>query len=201
VESRWVRLLRGSSTAVLAVVVAAFSHVAGGGAAPGVLGVGLALVFAVPLGVVLAGKTVSLVRLSIAVVFAQAAFHLLFSLGGGTAGVSATGGGHHDHAALMLSAEGTSGSAGMHHGSSMWLAHGVAAVVTVFGIWFGERAFWGLVELARTGVTGVVVAVALASATAPVVVRQHVAAVARLVPHDLGVARATQPRRGPPVLA
>ncbi|NRD27992.1 hypothetical protein [Frigoribacterium sp. VKM Ac-2836] len=203
--SRWSRLLRGSLTTVLALTVAAFSHVAGGGSAPGALGIGLALAFALPLAVAVTGKKLSAVRLSIAVAFAQLAFHTLFSLGASTTAVTAIGGGHHGHDALVLSsgdAAGMAGMAGMHAGPSMWIAHGVAAVATVVGIWFGERTVRALAELAREGVSAVVCALGLVLALVvkPVKLRAVVARAARLVPHDSGLAWSTQPHRGPPAV-
>jgi len=206
VGSRWSRLVRGSLTTVLALTVAAFSHVAGGGSAPGALGTGLALAFALPLAVAMTGTRLSAVRLSIAVTFAQLAFHTLFSLGAGTTAVTATGGGHHGHDALVLSSDdaaGMAGMAGMHAGPSMWIAHGVAAVATIVGIWFGERAVRALADLARQGVSAVACALGLVLVLVaePVKLRAVVAQAARLVPHDSGLARSTQPHRGPPAVA
>ncbi|GGF13162.1 hypothetical protein GCM10011399_03830 [Subtercola lobariae] len=91
-SSRWARVLRGLTAAFVAVFVAGFSHVVGGGEAPGTVGVALALAFSAVVCVALAGKTLSLVRLAIAVAFSQLAFHLLFSVGAG-AGVGASSGG------------------------------------------------------------------------------------------------------------
>ncbi|MBF4599326.1 hypothetical protein ITJ55_00720 [Frigoribacterium sp. VKM Ac-1396] len=152
------------------------------------------------------GKKLSAVRLSIAVAFAQLAFHTLFSVGASTSAVTATGGGHHGHDALILSsgdASGMAGMAGMHAGPSMWIAHGVAAVATVVGIWFGERTLRVLADLAREGVSAVVCALGLVLVLVaePVQLRAVVARVARLVPHDSGLAWSTQPHRGPPAVA
>ena len=205
-RSRWSRLLRGLLTTILALTVAAFSHVAGGGSAPGVLGTGLALAFALPLAVAVTGKKLSAVRLSIAVTFAQLAFHTLFSLGSSASAVTATGGGHHSHDALVLSssdATSMAGMAGMHSGPSMWIAHGTAAVVTIIGIWFGERTVRALADLARNGISVVVYALGfmLALVAEPVQLRAVVAHLARLVPHDSGIAWSAQPHRGPPAVA
>ena len=205
-RSRWSRLLRGLLTTILALTVAAFSHVAGGGSAPGVLGTGLALAFALPLAVAVTGKKLSAVRLSIAVTFAQLAFHTLFSLGSSSSAVTATGGGHHSHDALVLSSSDTAsmaGMAGMHSGPSMWIAHGTAAVVTIIGIWFGERTVRALADLARNGVSAVVYALGfvLALVAEPVQLRTVVAHSARLVPHDSGIVWSAQPHRGPPAVA
>ncbi|NRD24986.1 hypothetical protein [Frigoribacterium sp. VKM Ac-2836] len=201
--SRWSRLLRGSLTTVLALTVAAFSHVAGGGSAPGVLGTGLALAFALPLAVALTGTKLSAVRLSLAVTFAQLAFHTLFSLGASTTAVTATGGGHHGRDALVLTTGDAAAMAGMHAGPSMWLAHGVAAVATVVGIWFAERTVRSLADLAREGISAVghALGVVLVLVAEPVTLRTVVAPAARLVLHDSGLAWSTQPDRGPPTVA
>jgi len=205
VQSRWGRLARGSSATLAAVTVAAFSHVAGGGSSPGVLGVVLAIGLSLPLGVALAGRGPSLVRLSIVVAVSQAAFHLLFSLGGGGAArIALAGGGHHAHEALVLAAD-TSTSSGtmpaMHHGGAMWIAHAAAALVTVVGLWRGERAVRAALGLADRALLTVVSATGIATTTAPPIVRHLVPRVARIVPHALRAAATAQPLRGPPVSA
>ncbi|MFZ2964070.1 MAG: hypothetical protein WA006_05235, partial [Rhodoglobus sp.] len=81
--TRWARFVRGWVTAGFAVFVAAFAHVAAGGHAPDWLAVAVSLAFAGILCVPLAGKTLSLTRLTISVAGAQAVFHTLFALSGG----------------------------------------------------------------------------------------------------------------------
>ena len=204
-QSRWGRLARGSSATLAAVTLAAFSHVAGGGSSPGVLGVVLAIGLSLPLSVALAGRGPSLVRLSIVVAVSQAAFHLLFSLGGGGAArVDVSGGGHHAHEALVLAAD-TSMSSGtmpaMHHGGAMWIAHAAAALVTVVGLWRGERAVRAAVGLADQVLLTVITVSGIAATTAPQIVRHLVPRVARIVPHALRAAAPAQPLRGPPLPA
>jgi len=205
VQSRWRRLARGSSATLVAVTLAAFSHVAGGGSSPGVLGVVLAIALSMPLGVALAGRGPSLVRLSIVVAVSQAAFHLLFSLGGGGAArVAVTGGGHHAHETLVLVAD-TSMAAGampaMHHGGVMWIAHAAAWLVTVVGLWRGERAVRAAICLADRALLIVISATGIAVTTAPRIARHLVPRVARIVPHALRAAAPAQPLRGPPLAA
>lgn len=204
-QSRWGRLARGSSATLAAVTLAAFSHVAGGGSSPGVLGVVLAIGLSLPLSVALAGRGPSLVRLSIVVAVSQAAFHLLFSLGGGGAArVDVSGGGHHAHETMVLAAD-TSMSSGtipaMHHGGAMWIAHAAAALVTVVGLWRGERAVRAAVGLADQVLLTVITVSGIAATTAPQIVRHLVPRVARIVPHALRAAVPAQPLRGPPLPA
>ncbi|MCU1481117.1 MAG: hypothetical protein JWQ19_1903 [Subtercola sp.] len=139
-SSRAARTLRGLTAAGVAVFVAALSHALGGGDAPGGIGVVLALAFSAVVCVALAGRTLSLVRLSLAVGFSQLAFHLLFSVGGGGASTAAgagagAGSGAADALQRMSAMSGMSGmgAAGMSHGTSLLslpadtaLAHAVA---------------------------------------------------------------------------
>ncbi|UFS57826.1 hypothetical protein [Subtercola endophyticus] len=126
-SSRAARTLRGLTAAGVAVFVAALSHALGGGEAPGGIGVVLALAFSAVVCVALAGKTLSLVRLSLAVGFSQLAFHLLFSIGAGggssvtAAGASGGGSGAADALQSMSGMSGMSGmgAAGMSHGTSL----------------------------------------------------------------------------------
>ena len=141
-DARRMRFHRGWLTAGLSVVVAAFSHVAGGGAEPGLLGVGLALAFALPVCVALAGRRVSTPRLAASVVLSQFAFHVLFSLGStATTGLGASGG---HHSPLILTVRAAAGATAAPEAamstSAMWLAHALAAVVTVAAMVRGHRA-------------------------------------------------------------
>ncbi|KQO84220.1 hypothetical protein ASF17_01405 [Frigoribacterium sp. Leaf263] len=140
-HDRRMRFLRGGLTAGLSVVVAAFSHAAGGGAEPGLLGVILSMAFALPVCVGLAGRRVSMPRVAVSVVLSQLAFHVLFTLGSTEPAGAVASGGH--HSPLIVSAASASGSAatGMAMGhAAMWLAHAVAAAVTLAGMAWGRRA-------------------------------------------------------------
>ncbi|MEF2978740.1 hypothetical protein [Subtercola sp. YIM 133946] len=179
-SSRAARTLRGLGAAGVAVFVAAFSHVAGGGSAPGSVGLLLALAFSAVVCVLLAGKTLSLLRLSIGVGLSQLALHLLFSVGTpvggigaratGMAGMTGTanttsmpgmgsmgsmghGSGAPDLLALLLN--GGTATQGAGHALSavdcswMWLAHLVAALVTVWALRRGEQSIVSVIESAR----------------------------------------------------
>ncbi|CAN5157027.1 hypothetical protein BH09ACT3_BH09ACT3_16310 [soil metagenome] len=143
-SSRAARLARGAAAASIALFVAACSHALAGGALPNVAGLALVVVFSVLVSVLLTGKRMSLPRLIVSVALSQALFHGAFSLLGaaGGAGVAPTGGHAHSMAFVPTA---TAGAAADDAG--MWLAHLVAAVVTVLALRFGERAFWGLFGL------------------------------------------------------
>lgn len=195
------RFARGWLVAGASTLVAAFSHVAGGGMQPGVLGVVLALAVAVPVSIALAGVHLSTVRLAAAVALSQVAFHLLFSLGASGDGGASASGGH--HATLVISTVTQATVSGGGHvamvmgGPAMWLAHAVAAVVTIAALRRGEGAVWALVRLA---VRGLVVARLLTAGHLPDssgVARPPRAAGARPLPPGRRHLTA-RPRRGPP---
>ncbi|MBD8538442.1 hypothetical protein [Frigoribacterium sp. CFBP 8751] len=195
------RFARGWLTAGASTLVAAFSHVAGGGMQPGVLGVVLALAVAVPVSIALAGVHLSTVRLAVAVALSQVAFHLLFSLGAeGVGGASATGG---HHAALVISTatdgsvSGTVAGAMVMGGPTMWLAHALAAVVTIVALRRGEGAAWAIVRLAVRGLTVARLLTAGHRPEVPVVRRPSTPTGVR--PRPPGRRHLTaRPRRGPP---
>lgn len=195
------RFARGWLTAGVSTLVAAFSHVAGGGMQPGVLGVVLALAVAVPVSIALAGKHLSTARLTVAVALSQVAFHLLFSLGAeGGVGASAEGG---HHSALVIStvadgsASGAVGGAMVMGGPTMWLAHALAAVITIVALRRGEGAAWVLVLLAVCGVTVARLLTAGHRPEVPVLRRPPTPTGVR--PRPPGQRHLTaRPRRGPP---
>ncbi|OII22442.1 hypothetical protein [Frigoribacterium sp. MCBA15_019] len=195
------RFARGWLTAGASTLVAAFSHVAGGGMQPGVLGVVLALAVAVPVSIALAGVHLSTVRLAVAVALSQVAFHLLFSLGAeGGGGASATGG-HHSALVISTAADGSvSGAvagAMVMGGPAMWLAHALAAVITIVALRRGEGAAWALVRLAVRGLAVARLLTAGHRPEVPVVRRPQTPTDVR--PRPPGRRHLTaRPRRGPP---
>ncbi|MBC7442363.1 MAG: hypothetical protein H7311_07555 [Ramlibacter sp.] len=201
--TRWARFVRGWVTASVAVFVAALSHVAAGGNAPGLLSAGLALAFAGMASVLLAGRGLSLPRLSLSVGLSQLLLHALFGLGG-TSGVTITGG--HHHGALTLSADAGAPplmSAGglMPDSTWMWVGHGLAALLTIVALHRGEKTFWALLEDAANHL-----ALVRIPHLAPVRVHSDAATVRPgfgrvFVPADLGVLLGSVLRRGPPARA
>jgi hypothetical protein len=147
---RAARLLRGALLGTVATLLAAMSHVTGGGPAPSGLALVLAAVFATAVGTIAvgraaAGRPVGLARTTIAVGVAQLAFHLGFSLLGTGAAVSTSG--THHHALFAIAADPASAVA--QGGAAMWLAHLSAAVLTVLYLRHLERRLWAV--LARLG--------------------------------------------------
>ena len=143
--TRAARAARGTVAAAVSLFVALCSHALAGGGMPGLAGIALCAAFATLACIALAGRRLSLPRLSVSVVASQFLFHALFSEFAPSSGgpvVPAMPGMH-------AVAEG----AGIHataHASMpawMWLAHSIAAVVTIAALRYGERAFWAVVTL------------------------------------------------------
>lgn len=148
--SRAARIARGFSGAALATVFAAASHALGGGRVTTVAVVAT-IVLALPICVALAGRVASLWRLAVAVGASQFLFHWSFwalgapalASGSAPASESAAGGGavvspHAAHlgafaATFDLAATGAADAA-------MWIAHGVAAILTIALLHRGEQA-------------------------------------------------------------
>lgn len=145
---RGARAARGVSVALFATFVALMSHVAGGGQPPGWLGVLAPFVLATTVSTVLAGHRLSLWRLGSSVAASQLLFHALFSLGAPDGSRFFHGNGHHQAASIATAAfAGT--PTHVHGASGMWIAHAIAAFITVAGIYVGERS----VILAAAAVT------------------------------------------------
>ncbi len=218
-STRSARALRGALAAIVSTFVALLSHVAGGGEVPGLLGILVPLVLATAVCVPLAGRRLSVIRVSASVIASQVMFHALFVLGsaGNASASSATGGaGHTGHvghggqgasvAPLLIatppggiSAGGIPAGAPAHAHATMWAAHALAAVVTILAVYQGER----VVRRLRT------LAVALVRVLLPVVSAIPVpsSAAARTIvdtvslPRSLSVYPATRSHRGPPALS
>ena len=141
--SRRIPLIRGFVGASVATFVALASHVWVGGAMPGMLGIAVPWMLSLTLSTLLAGRRLSLMRLSAAVTASQLLFHALFVLGEFTP----TGGFRphvHGAGALVLTGEATL----VPQDAGMWLAHGAAAVVTIALLHRGERVLHALLAVA-----------------------------------------------------
>jgi len=139
-HTRAMRVLRGSAAAGFATFTAALSHVLAGGVAPSFFGIAVSLIIAITLCTLLAGRTVSLIRLSVAMLASQAMYHTLFSSMLAPAGIA-----HHDMSAMAFTFTSNSASAD----SVMSLSHVAAAAVTIVMFRYAEGAFWGLLTTAR----------------------------------------------------
>ena len=199
--SRWARFGRGWLTASVAVFVAALSHMAAGGNAPGLLSVALALAFAGIASVLLAGKSLSLLRLSLSVGISQLLLHVLFGLGGASS-VTITSASHHGAVTLAdAAAPQLMHPAGALAGGWMWVAHALAAVVTIAALRRGEKTFWALLEETTNRVVAVLI-----ERLAPACIGADAATVRPafrrvFVLADLGVLLSSVLRRGPPLRA
>lgn len=187
------RALRGFTAAGVATFAALFGHVAGGGTAPGWLGVLVPLVLSLPITVLLAGRRLSLLRLTLSVGASQLLFHLLFVLGSPRQLVG-SGPGHHHGAVSLVFADGAPVALG--GDVAMSAGHLLGALVTIAALHRGERALAAILDLTRRALDRVRPGLAApAPARAPRAVPAHVAPPARL---PLGVLVAAIPHRGPP---
>lgn len=130
---RHVRTLRGAAAAWVATIVAATSHTLAGGGAPAPVLVGVVGVLAWPVGIALVGRRLSVWHLGAAVIASQVLFHLAFAISAGADPAAATGHLHH----LALSGGGLAAVAAPD--APMLLAHALAAVATLSGLYGGER--------------------------------------------------------------
>lgn len=186
--------LRGAAWSSIATLVAATSHTVAGGPAPAMLLVVAMAVLLTPVTAVLAGARPGLGRLAAAVAVGQAAFHAVFQLLGAPTGQGAAIGGPHAHhgAALLLRSAAVDAGARTED-AGMYLAHAVAAALTVALLWRGEQA---VRAIARATVS------LLRRARAPrlpVSARPPRAVAATPPPAAASALLSAAPRRGPPV--
>ncbi|CAD5138843.1 MULTISPECIES: hypothetical protein [unclassified Microbacterium] len=134
--SRQLRFLRAAAVSAIATLLAAVSHTLAGGAAPHPLLIAAVAVLFVPLSAAVAGGRPSRARVAVAVLLAQAAFHLLFQLlGAPTAGGASVIGTHAHHLDLGALAP-LSPAPGPD--TLMLSAHLACAVLTTLLLWHGE---------------------------------------------------------------
>lgn len=191
--TRWARVARGFVAAAISLFVAAFCHIASGGAVPNALALAACLVLSVFVCVALSAKTLSLPRLSVSVAASQFLFHSVFSLWT-TTPVSFAGISGHDHEQFALLA--TPGAVGASADAGMWLAHAAAAVVTIGALRYGETAFWGLLAVARLWIGSLFATVA---ALGPVeALPSPVPAEREFLPRALALLLSSMRHRGPP---
>lgn len=194
------RTVRGLIAALVATFVASVSHSTADGALAPAIGMVLALLFAAPVCIALAGRRLSWIRLSVAVVLSQFVFHGLLLIGVGSGSGSATTGlGGHLHGAGLAAALGTTtvdAGHALHLQPAMWVAHAIAAVLTVLALGRGEQTLRALVAL-----TGwALIARLLTAAPAPVHRIPSAPRAALAVLRSLFALTAVT-RRGPPLAA
>jgi hypothetical protein len=136
------RVVRGSIAAIVATFVATVSHSSATAHPPSLLGILLGLGIAAPVCVLMAGRAPSWWRLSVAVGASQALFHSLLALrlGEGVTTTATHATAHGQHGALP--ADALTAAAAAHPAESpwMWVAHAIAALITVIVLGAGEQA-------------------------------------------------------------
>ncbi len=118
---------------------------------PGPLGIAVPWVLSFMVCVLLAGRRLSVVRLSISVAVSQFLFHALFVLGTITPSGIVTG---HVHGApvALPDAASSAASAAVPADGMMWVGHLVAGLITIAALHRGERLLLGLRDLAQQSI-------------------------------------------------
>lgn len=197
--SRGARAARGAAIAAFAVLAASLAHTVGGGTPPGPIALALALAFSIPVAMVVVGGRMPLIRASVAALVAQAALHLLYSVGAaGTAGRAASVDPHALHAsgAIPLDA-----FVAVDHGhAAMPLAHVAAAALTVAFLAVLGRALAVVVAVAGALARGIrLLVAAITGAPAPAGHDLRPPVERRAGPPRLGILLLSMLRhRGPP---
>lgn len=139
--NRATQLARGATTAAVALFLAAFSHGIAAGEAPGGVGLVFAALVALAASVAFVGRRVTPIRVALAVIVSQGAFHLLFGVGAGSGGLVVSGTGHHQ---VVTVVEGAAPAAThvAHSDGAMLVAHALAAVLTIVYLLAVEAAAW-----------------------------------------------------------
>jgi len=190
--SRRIPLLRGFVGASFATFVALASHVWVGGGMPGMLGIAVPWLLSLTVCTLLAGRRLSIVRLSLSVLASQLLFHALFVLGSITPAGGLT---PHVHGIAPVSFSGE--PAIVPEDAGMWIAHGIAAVLTIAALHRGElftRTLMALASELAAWLRRIVPTVVLAPVESPAP-RWSV----RILPVPRGPLRAQPHRRGPPL--
>ncbi len=112
------------------------------------LGIAVPWVFSFMICVLLAGRSLSLIRLSISVAVSQFLFHTLFVLGTVTPSGVAT---PHVHGAPLVIPATVGVPEAVTADASMWLGHAIAALLTVAALHRGERLVLALARSRRAG--------------------------------------------------
>lgn len=189
------RIARGSAAASIATFTALVSHVAAGGAMPAATGLIVPLLLSAAVCILLAGRRLSAVRLSVAVVISQAIFHVLFVLGAGP-----VIGGHLHGADLTAAMAASSPTMIVPTTAAMWFGHAVAAALTITALHRGESTVRSALALVREIVAASArrVRLILGAIAIRLPVRTPIPAPRRISPRPAPLLRALR-RRGPPV--
>lgn len=163
----------------------------------------LATAFATVVCVMLAGRRLSGSRLAASVLLSQVAYHALFLVGGGGGDVSVVGDPHahlHGGETMQLVAGGMGAAGHAAHSPAMYVAHLLAAVLTIAALRHGERILWTLgAQWSRVVLRIVARASALLAPTSPCIA--VLGATEPCAPHPLDAALTARRHRGPPLRA
>jgi len=192
-------MMRAWIAAGFATIIAASSHTLGGGSIPNPLILMFSLAISGLICLTLAGKVLSLPRLSLAVLLSQAIFHTLFSITPAVSSVSGTSVGTHHAGMQQMPVSATMPEmVDMDHNSLPMLgAHLIAATITIALLRRGEVAaiaLWRAISLELLDFFSIrFVHPPAAPETISAVVSSHFRALT-----DLGAPRLTMRHRGPP---
>lgn len=144
--SRKPAVVRGFVASSVATFAALAGHVIGGGQMPGGLGIVIPWILSLMICVLLAGRKLSVIRLTLSVAISQFLFHVLFVLG--TITPSGTVAPHVHGAPLVLPTGSASAADAIVADGAMWVGHIAAVIVTVAVLHRGERLLLALRDLA-----------------------------------------------------
>lgn len=147
--SRRPAVLRGFAASAVAIFVALAGHVTAGGEMPGPLGILVPWVLSFMVCVLLAGRRLSITRLTVSVAVSQFLFHVLFVLGTIT---PTAGAAPHVHGGPLVLPEASGLPAAVVADGGMWVGHVFAALLTVAALHRGERLLVGLRDLAQQSI-------------------------------------------------
>lgn len=133
----------------MAIFAALAGHVSAGGAMPGPLGIIVPWMLSFMVCVLLAGKKLNAIRLTISVGVSQFLFHMLFVLGSIPPSGSAA---PHVHGAPLTLPAATGITEAVAAGGMMWFGHAIAALATIVALHRGERLLLALRDLAQQSV-------------------------------------------------
>lgn len=196
--SRGIRVARGAWFAAFATFFAAASHMLAGGNAPAPVALVVTMVAVLPLCVALAGRELSLWRVSLAVALSQGLFHWSFaSIGATTAAATSSSpvSAHAEHLGLVSTFVPSFAASTTSASWLMLFSHVVAAACTVLMLRFGERAVRRIREAVTTAGARLFTKT-LAPLVLPREGRAVAAAAAPLRP--LIISRSSLSLRGPP---
>lgn len=125
--------------AAFATFIALMSHIAGGGALPGWVGIVVPLALSMIVCILLTGRKLSAIRTAGGVAVSQFLFHSLFILGTAPHASAGEGTSYHHHGAAAAPAWESTATL-ITADATMWGWHAAAAVVTAAVLYRAERA-------------------------------------------------------------